>query len=76
MTIARTYLVHSSVRRLETRLTWPGGAGPWYRAALADGVAFTAATAPLVEDDNDWMVRVTPGQPAFEADGDPVPLPR
>ncbi len=76
MTIAHAYLVHSSVRRLETRLTWPGGAGPWYRAALADGIAFTAATAPLVEDGDGQMVRVTPEHRAFDADGDPVPLPR
>lgn len=35
------------IARIESRITWKGGAGKWYEGVVTDGIAYTSSTAEL-----------------------------
>ena len=62
------YRVDPSVVRIESRYAWRGGAGPWYRGVVVDGLAYAAAYAavPAGGGEPDLQTR------AFDAGGHEV----
>jgi hypothetical protein len=76
VTATVAYLVDPSIHRLEARLTGADGrTGAWYRAALVDGVAYVAATAPHTNEKPEHRTLPKLELRAFDADGNPVPVP-
>ncbi|MEU0091248.1 hypothetical protein [Kribbella sp. NPDC006257] len=65
------YKVRPEIARIQSRLVWSGGAGPWYEGVVKDGIAYADAADSISKSDRPGKVREFR---AFDNRGRQVPL--